>query len=168
VHTAAALRELREFLRTPEGKAQAAKINWKWREANRDDLSARLDHFIKGRYSGKPSTDAARHSNSTDGADTEDEEEQEEGLLFGDEAENNGAAQRKPSAPSPSSSWSRSVFTLLFYALVCLALSAMVGVAVFDVGSGAVGRGTGGGEGHRGFLSALLEELGVLRGHEEL
>jgi hypothetical protein len=144
VHTAAALKELRDYLQTPEGKAQSAKINWKWREANRDDLSSKLEHFTKGLYSGRPSS-------------PEGEEED----LFG---EDNEAKEGPP--PARRRSWSRSLFTLLFYALVCLGASVMVGVVVFDVGTGAAaGERERQAEWGQSFLSAgraLLEDLGVL------
>lgn len=137
IHTTAALKELRDYLQTPEGKAQSAKINWKWREANRDDLSSKLEHFTKGLYSGRPSS-------------SEGEED-----IFG---EDNGEEEPPPRLRR---SWSRSLFTLLFYALVCLGVSVMVGVVVFDVGATESPEG-------RSFLSsgrALLEDLGILRRH---
>jgi hypothetical protein len=175
VHTTAALRELREYLLTPEGKAQAAKVNWRsvlllvldlasphltlcplwichrWREANRDDLSSKLEHFTKGMYSGRPG-----------GLTSSDDDS---------EALDEGGEVSDDSSPpqSPPRSWARSVFTLLFYSLLCLAISGMVALVVFDPGSESTTASAAAAASHNGLESVLstsrsfLEALGVLR-----
>lgn len=141
IHTAAALKELRDYLQTPEGKAQSAKVsyrydvNWyllyssRWREARRDDLSLKLDQFTKGLYSGRPYDDEATNEND----------------------ENEPLISQK--------SWSQTLFTLLTYSLVCLSLSCIIAFVVFDVGS-MDNTGTS------SFLSrtrTFLESIGVLQ-----
>jgi hypothetical protein len=80
-----------------------------------------------------------------------------------------GEASDGSSPPqSPPRSWARSVFTLLFYSLLCLAISGMVALVVFDTGSEST-TASAAAASHNGLESVLstsrsfLEALGVLR-----